>query len=149
MTSTLRITQHITHRSAQARACLAGETITAGGVLHVSVRGLVTLNAMTTIRSRLAVLISGHRAACVDYSRSLLAITDQGLDELYRTAASRQSVQVMAWVVPDAETAVLWRKQATRFALHGLSRFATHRPVEARDWAQDQARTLPLHQALR
>ena len=147
MTPALRIIQHAA--VAQARPVLARKTMKEGGVLHVSVRGVVTLHGMATIRSELAAMMANHRSACVDYSRSLLAITDQDLDNLYRTAASAQSVLVMAWVVPDAQTAVLWRKQATRFALHGLSRFATHRPVEAQDWALDQARTLPLLQALR
>ena len=117
--------------------------------MHVSVYGVVTIDGMATIRARLAALMGLHLAACVDYSRALLAITTDGLDALYKAAPSRQSVPVMAWVVSDAKTAVVWRQQATRFALHGLSRFATHQPEEAREWAIEQAKTSPRRPVLR
>ena len=113
------------------------------GVLFAQVKGLVTVAEEPEICRRLALERGDLDAVCIDYSRTVLAITERGLDELFRKAVQDQDI---AWVVPD-ETAVMWRRQANKFGMLGLSRFATHLPEEAREWAIDQARRAVLRRA--
>ena len=145
MTAALCIAQKSTRLS--VAASLSRET--RDGVLYASVVGLVMATDIAAIRAQIASAITGAPVVCIDYSRAVLAITSSGLDALFLAAPPGPSALVMAWVVPDVETAALWRQQATRFALAGVRRFATHRIEEAQQWVCDQARRAALRQVLR
>ena len=109
------------------------------GVLYGQVKGLVTVAEEPEIFRRLAPAITDTQVVCIDYSKAVLAITASGLDTLFRAAPPGPSRLVIAWVVPDVETAALWRQQATRFALAGVRRFSTHLADEAREYARKEA----------
>ena len=117
------------------------------GVLFAQVKGLVTVTEEPEICRRLALALSDLDAVCLDYSRTVLAITHAGLEVLFNERSQVPTVRNMAWVMPDVETADRWRWQATRFAMAGLLRYETQRPDEAREWAIDQARRTVLRRA--
>ena len=133
--------------AAQSAISLSGET--RDGVLYARAAGLVTAQGIGAIRDRLAPALVDLSVVCLDYSRAALAVTEAGLDALFRAARPGPSALVMAWVVPDAETADVWRRQAARFALAGVARFATHRADEAQAWVRDQARRAAQRRAWR
>ena len=115
-------------------------------VLYAQVRGLVTVDVEKMVCARLGLSMRDSLAVCLDYSRTALAITGAGLEALFNARSQAPILQIVAWVVPDAQTASVWRQQqATRFALAGVSRFATHRIDEAQEWVRDQARLTVLH----
>lgn len=147
MIPALQIHQHGASARLSVAAGLGGET--RDNVLYATVTGLVTVEQVMAIRTRLAPAIRESQAVLLDYRRSLLAVTDAGLDALFRAAPLGPSALAMAWVVPDASTAEVWERQATRFALAGVIRFATHRIEEAQEWVRDQARRAALRQELR
>jgi len=119
--------------SLQAQTCC--------GVIYAEARGIVTLGGVEQFRRELAPAANdGGSMICLDYSRSALALTEQDLDQLAKVARPGVSGLAMAWIVPDEETADLWRDQALRFSLHGLRRFVTTDPAQARWWAALQAR---------
>jgi hypothetical protein len=147
MDVSLRIARASTAANMPARPELTGET--ASGVLYVSVTGVVTVEGIFSICAQIQPALGESSAVCLDYSRALLAVTDRGLDALFQASKQGPSVPIMAWVTPDPETAVAWERQAMRFALVGLSRFATHRPQEAHDWVRRQAMLAAQQQAWR
>ena len=108
-------------------------------VLYAQVRGLVTVDVEKMVCARLGLSMRDSLAVCLDYSRTALAITGAGLEALFNARSQAPIMQIVAWVVPDAGTAVVWRQQATRFALAGVIRFATHRIDEAQEWVRNQA----------
>ena len=115
------------------------ELETRGRTLYGTVRGVVTLSVMRAIRLRLTPVSPEVAAMCLDYSGSLLLLTANDLYAIAEMSAPGASRLAIAWIVPDAETATVWRKQATSFALRGLSRFATENPAAAHQWAQQEA----------
>lgn len=122
---------------------------TQGGVLYAQASGLVTMAGEFEICRRVEQAMGESLAACLDYSRTLLAITEDGLVRLFRTPSQGKQVLFMAWVLPDEPTAELWRGQAQRFALVGLRRFATTDLAEARAWAALQSRAAAACRARR
>ena len=131
-----------TERSVRAIRGVASLSLQArDGVLYAQASGLVTMAGAVEIYSEMAPAMGESLAACLDYSRTLLAITEDELDLLYRTPGPGPQVLAMAWVVPDETTAELWQGQVDRFAMVGLRRFVTHHPQDAQEWATEQARS--------
>ena len=129
-----------TERSVRAIRGVASLSLQArDGVLYAQASGLVTMAGAVEIYSEMAPAMGESLAACLDYSRTLLAITEDELDLLYRTPGPGPQVLAMAWVVPDETTAELWQGQVDRFASRGLLRFVTHHPQDAQEWATEQA----------
>jgi len=122
---------------------------TTDGVIYARAGGVVTLAGIKGIRAKLTQSAADACVVCLDYSRSLLAITEPALEMLCRSAAPGPSVLVMAWVVPDASTVLIWQRQADLFALRGLQRFVTCRPEEGQAWAQSQATQAAARRARR
>lgn len=120
-------------------AALRAET--SDGVVFAAVRGIVTLGGVERIRRELApVANDGAPVICLDYSRSALVLTPTDLGVLALAAQPGVNGPAMAWIVPNEETAELWRQQAFKFALVGLRRFATTDPAEAHHWVALQSR---------
>ena len=139
MNSALRITQYDSCSPTKSRPEQDGET-KSGDVLRVSVFGIMTDSEIQAIRAKMIPLIATSNAVCIDFSKTVLAVSQRGFDALFAATMANQGTPNMVWLVPDAETAVAWRQEATRYALCGLNRFATHRPEEALEWAQGQSR---------
>jgi len=113
-----------------------------GRVLLVRVRGVVTLTSIRAVRSAISDRTEGVSAAVLDYSKAAVAITEDDLRALSPPPA-HDDVPA-AWVVPTAEIAESWRRQALRFALCGLRRFVCCDPDEAVRWARQQAELAAL-----
>jgi hypothetical protein len=109
-------------------------------VIYAEATGVITIDAIQAIRRKLASAAIEVPAVVLDFSKSALAITSAGLARLDLEASPGVNRLAMAWVVPDEQTAEIWRVQAFRFALLGLRRYVTCSAEDAQEWAQLQAR---------
>ena len=139
MNSAFRITQYGSCATAEDKPGPDDEK-KSGDVLRVAVFGVMTDSEIKAIRAKMVPLIANSNAVCVDFSKTVLAVSQRGFDALFAATMQNRGTPNMVWLVPDAKTAVAWRQEATRYALRGLNRFATHRPEEALEWAKAQAR---------
>jgi hypothetical protein len=110
-----------------------------GPVLLVTVVGLVTVPTIQGIRAWIVERTSGARSVAVDYTGSVLALTDENLRQLAAPGGLQRADLPMAWAVPDQETAALWMRQIVRCAFAGQRRHVTCDLSEALEWARSQA----------
>ena len=118
------------------------------GVLYAAAAGLMTAREIAAIRGAIAARASGLGAAVLDFRRCAVAITPAEIEQLFQSTPRWAGSLAAAWVLPDAEVAASWRRLATRFALAGVLRFATHQVADAQRWALDQATRAGRRQAL-
>ena len=127
-------------RSKDWKRLIAGFSEAQSGVLDVRVSGLVTLGVVCDIRAALMQGADGARVVCIDFSRTLIAVTDAGLFRLFEEANPGANEIIIAWVVPDELAAATWQRQADRFAARGLRRFVARQQDQAQAWCRAQVR---------
>lgn len=111
-----------------------------GPVLSVQVSGLVTTRTIDQIRLHLAPMAALAGAVWVDYTASVVAVSDLELAGLVTPIAASAKPVPMAWAVADTGTAALWQRQVLRLAFAGQRRFVSCGQDGAAQWAQEQAR---------
>ena len=111
-----------------------------GPVLSVQVTGLVTVRTIDQIRMHLAPMAAKAGALWVDYTRSVVVVSDLELCGLVAPIATGIKPIPMAWAVSDTGIAELWQRQVLRLALVGQRRFVSCGLDGAAEWAQAQAR---------
>lgn len=111
-----------------------------GAVLSVHVTGLVTTSTIDQIRRHLTPMAARAGAVWVDYTRSVVAVSDLELSGLVAPIAAGDRSIPMAWAVSDTGIAELWQGQVLRLALVGQRRFVSCGLDGAAEWAQTQAR---------
>ena len=79
-------------------------------------------------------------AVWVDYTASVVAVSDLELAGLVTPIAASAKPVPMAWAVADTGTAALWQRQVLRLAFAGQRRFVSCGQDGAAQWAQEQAR---------
>lgn len=123
----------------QARIQISGTSGNGGGVLAIRVSGLVTAGTIDDLRRFLVPLADRASAVWVDYTRSLVVVSDLELQGLVAPIAKGSRSVPMAWAVADAGVEALWARQSFRLALHGHRRFVAGGVAAAAQWAHDQA----------
>lgn len=113
-------------------------------VLSVRVSGLVTVSTIDEIRLFLAPMAERAAAIWVDYTASVVAVTDLELQSLVSPIARGARSIPMAWAAPDTGTVELWGRQSLRLALHGHRRFVAGGIDAAARWAHQQALLAPV-----
>lgn len=115
-----------------------------GAVLSVGVSGLVTARSIEDIRLLLAPMSHRAGAIWIDYTKSVIAVTDLELQGLAIPPAAGGRSVPMAWAVGDEGTAELWARQSLRLALHGHRRFVALGADEAARWAARELALAPV-----
>ena len=110
-----------------------------GRVLLVTATGLVTASAIEAIRRAVAPHAASAGAVCVDYTRTVVAVSDQELQALVAPIAAGHKSVPMSWAVAADGVADLWGRQSLRLALLGHRRFVGLGLDVAADWAHRQA----------
>lgn len=111
------------------------KTMPCDSALVVRASGLATAGNLNEAVRLLRPALSASALTCFDYTRTAMAVMLSGADDGLPGSLTRAAV----WLLPTEEDAQLWRRQAVRFALAGLRRYATSDPREALRWMIRQA----------